>query len=152
MVQKGCHPPQCDRRAKKAQERLEQREVRGYEASYVHALWHLDFHKAWRNVVDSNGVWHTAEALAILDDRSRVCNHIQWYLSETAESLYHGLMQAFHKRGLPRAIMSDNGAAMTAWRPRTACCDWESFTIKPFLTAPIKMASRRLFGDRWKGV
>ncbi len=99
---------------KSAQERLEQREVRSYESSHVHALWHLDFHQAWRKVVDSNGKWHNAHVLAILDDRSRVCNHIQWYLGETADSLFHGLMQAFHKRGLPRAIMSDNGSAMIA--------------------------------------
>jgi len=39
---------------------------------------------------------------------------MQWYLSETAEALLHGLTQAFHKRGLPRALMSDNGSAMTA--------------------------------------
>jgi len=99
---------------KAAQQRLDQREVRSYESSHVHALWHLDFHKAWRKVVDSKGAWHIAHVLAILDDRSRVCNHIQWYLSETAYSLYHGLTQAFHKRGLPRAIMSDNGSAMIA--------------------------------------
>jgi len=97
-----------------AQERLEQKEVRSFESSHVHALWHLDFHKGWRKVVDSNGVWHTPEALAVLDDRSRVCNHIQWYLNETADCLFHGLMQAFHKRGLPRALMSDNGSAMIA--------------------------------------
>jgi len=35
-------------------------------------------------------------------------------LSETAENLVHGLCQAFEKRGLPRALMSDNGSAMTA--------------------------------------
>jgi len=99
---------------KLAQERLEQREVRSFESSHVHGLWHLDFHKGWRRVVDSNGVWHTPEALAVLDDRSRLCNHMQWYLSETTEALFHGLMQAFHKRGLPRALMSDNGSAMIA--------------------------------------
>jgi len=99
---------------KAAEERLEQREVRSYESSHVHALWHLDFHQAWRKVVDSKGVWHEAHVLAILDDRSRICNHIQWYLGETADSLCHGLMQAFHKRGLPRAIMTDNGSAMIA--------------------------------------
>lgn len=99
---------------KLAQERLEQREVRSFESFYVHGLWHLDFHKGWLRVSDSNGVWHTPEALAIMDDRSRLCNHLQWYLSETAEVLFHGLMQAFHKRGLPRSLMSDNGSAMTA--------------------------------------
>ncbi len=50
----------------------------------------------------------------MLDDRSRLCCHIQWYLNETAEALYHGLMQAFCKRGLPRSLMTDNGAAMIA--------------------------------------
>jgi len=99
---------------KLAQESLEQREVRSFESSHVHGLWHLDFHKGRLRVADSNGVWHTPEALAIMDDRSRLCCHLQWYLSETAEVLFHGLTQAFHKRGLCRALMSDNGAAMTA--------------------------------------
>ena len=119
MKERGWYKKASSRRnptpgQKLAQERLEQREVRSFESSRVHALWHLDFHKGWRKVVDSNGVWHTPEALAVLDDRSRVCNHIQWYLNETADSLFHGLMQAFHKRGLPRALMSDNGSAMIA--------------------------------------
>jgi hypothetical protein len=35
-------------------------------------------------------------------------------LAETAENVAHGLSQAIQKRGLPRAAMSDNGAAMTA--------------------------------------
>jgi transposase InsO family protein len=35
-------------------------------------------------------------------------------LSESAENIVHGLSQAMQKRGLPRAAMSDNGAAMTA--------------------------------------
>jgi hypothetical protein len=53
-------------------------------------------------------------ALAILDDRSRICCHLQFYLAETAQCLVHGLIQAFMKRGLPRALMTDNGAAMLA--------------------------------------
>jgi len=39
---------------------------------------------------------------------------LQWYTEETAESLIHALSQAFHKRGLPRALLTDNGAAMLA--------------------------------------
>jgi transposase InsO family protein len=119
MKERGWYKKASSRRnptpgRKLAQERLEQREVRSFESTHVHGLWHLDFHKGWLRVSDSNGVWHTPEALAIMDDRSRLCNHMQWYLSETAEALLHGLMQAFHKRGLPRALMSDNGSAMTA--------------------------------------
>jgi transposase InsO family protein len=102
---------------KRAAERLEACEVRSYESEYVHALWHLDFHTGSR-VVDVNGSWQKAHALCILDDRSRLCCHIQWYLGETAEVLIHGLMQAFDKRGLPRALMSDNGSAMIAEETR----------------------------------
>ena len=52
--------------------------------------------------------------LGIIDDHSRLICHAQWYLSETAEVLVHGLSQAFQKHGLPRAVMTDNGAAMQA--------------------------------------
>jgi hypothetical protein len=52
--------------------------------------------------------------LCVLDDHSRLCCHLQWYLHETAENLTHALLQAVMKRGLCRALMSDNGAAMVA--------------------------------------
>jgi putative transposase len=94
--------------------RLEKREVRGYEAEHVHGLWHLDYHEGSRRVVDGYGCWHTPQLFAVLDDRARACCHLQWYLSESAETHFHGLSQAFHKRGLPRALMEDNGGAMTA--------------------------------------
>jgi transposase InsO family protein len=94
------------------------REIRGFEATHVHALWHLDFHQARVKILDQNGRWQTPVALAILDDRSRLCCHLQFYLAETAENLVHGLTQAFLKRGLPRALMTDNGAAMLAEETR----------------------------------
>lgn len=96
-----------------ALDRLENLEVRSFEAEYVNALWHLDFHRG-RRVLDANGQWHTPQVLCILDDRSRLCCHIQWYLDETADTLIHGLCQAFVKRGLPRSLMTDNGSAMIA--------------------------------------
>jgi transposase InsO family protein len=99
---------------KSASKRFETYEIRGYEAENIHELWHLDFHECSRRVVDEKGQWHTPRALCILDDSSRLCCHIQWYLNETAEVLIHGLSQAFYKRGLPRALMTDNGSAMIA--------------------------------------
>jgi hypothetical protein len=99
---------------KRAAQRLEQLEVRSFESAFVHALWHLDFHEGSVRVVDHAGCRHKPEALAVMDDRSRLCCHIQWYLDETAASLFHCLSQAFIKRGLPRALMRDNGAAMIA--------------------------------------
>lgn len=99
---------------KVAAERLENLEVRGFESEYFNGLWHLDFHQTNLKVIDVNGQWYTPHALSIMDDCSRVCCHIQWYLQETAESLNHGLLQAFAKRGLPRELMTDNGSAMIA--------------------------------------
>jgi len=99
---------------KAAAQRLEKREVRSYEASHVHGLWHLDYHEGSRRVVDEHACWQTPQAFAVLDDRSRLCCHFQWYLVESTETHFHGLSQAFFKRGLPRALMEDNGGAMTA--------------------------------------
>ena len=98
----------------RAADRRQTREVRSFEAEYVGSLWHLDFHHGSLKVLTPRGEWQHPLALAILDDHSRLCCHAQWYLSETAADLVHGLSQAVQKRGLPRALMTDNGAAMIA--------------------------------------
>ena len=90
------------------------REARSYEAEYVGGLWHLDFHHGSQKILTAQGQWVRPILLAILDDRSRLVCHLQWYLQETAQNLVHGLQQAFCKRGLPRALMTDNGGAMLA--------------------------------------
>jgi len=98
----------------RAAERLERREVRSFEAEYVNALWHADFHHGSVPIVTADGRWQKPILLGILDDRSRLACHVQWYLEETAEMLVHGLSQAFQKRALPRALITDNGPAMKA--------------------------------------
>lgn len=97
-----------------AAQRRERREIRSYEAEYVGALWHFDFHHGSLQVVTPRGQWERPLALGILDDHSRYCVHLQWYLSETTEDLVHGFSQGIQKCGLPRAAMSDNGSAMLA--------------------------------------
>ena len=92
----------------------EARETRSFEVSHVHALWHLDFHEGSRKVLTPDGRWQHPQLLGVIDDRSRLCCHLQWYLDVTADSLIHGLGQAIQKRGLPRALLTDNGAAMVA--------------------------------------
>ena len=100
--------------AERAEARLVDREIRSYEAEYVNGLWHLDCHHGSRKVLTQRGEWMTPILLGVLDDRSRLACHLQWYLAESAEVIAHGLAQAFQKRGLPRSALSDNGAAMTA--------------------------------------
>lgn len=103
----------------RAEQRLEQREVRSWEVEQPNALWHLDFHSCSRQVLTAKGERVTPHLLGIIDDHSRLCCHLQWYLAETAENLIHGLCQAFAKRGLPRALMTDNGSAMVAGETTT---------------------------------
>jgi putative transposase len=99
---------------RRGETRRQTREIRSYEAEYVGALWHLDFHHGSLKVLTHTGAWLHPIALGILDDHSRLCCHVQWYLTETAEDLVHGLSQAIQKRGLPRALLTDNGPAMVA--------------------------------------
>ena len=92
----------------------EGREVLSYEVSRTHALWHSDFHHGKCRVLSASGEWKTPILLGFLDDHSRLGCHLQWYLAETAEVFVHGLCQALMKRGLPRALMTDNGSPMSA--------------------------------------
>jgi putative transposase len=90
------------------------KEIRSFEAAFVGELWHADFHHGSRKVLLPSGKWVTPKLLCLLDDRSRLCCHAQWYLGETVEVFVHGVTQALLKRGLPRALLTDNGSAMTA--------------------------------------
>ena len=94
--------------------RLDAREVRGYESAYVNGTWHWDCHCGSRKVLTPRGEWRTPVLFGVLDDRSRLACHLQWYQTESAAVIAHGLSQAMQKRGMPRAALSDNGAAMTA--------------------------------------
>jgi len=110
------------------------RERRSFEVAHVHGLWHCDFHKGRRNVLTASGERAPVVLFGVLDDRSRVCCHLQWYLGdETTESFVHGLCQAFQKRGLPRALLSDNGAPMIAAETREGL---ERLSIEHHTTLP----------------
>lgn len=90
-------------------------EVRAFEATHVGALFHLDGHQGSLKVLNRRGEWITPTALCVIDDHSRLIAHLQWYAAnENTECLVHCVSQALQRRGLPRAIYSDCGAAMTS--------------------------------------
>jgi transposase InsO family protein len=101
-------------RAAAAERRFVCREVERFECTHVGALVHWDFHVGSVAVCDPQRGRFQPRLLAFLDDRSRLVLHAQWYAEETARVAVHGFMQACAKHGLPRAVMSDNGAAMRA--------------------------------------
>ena len=96
------------------QDTLEAREVRSFEVEHVHALWHVDYHTGSRRVLLPSGEYASCYLLGVLDDRSRLGCHLQWYLVQTAETFVHGLSQAILKRGIPGSLLSDNGKQMLA--------------------------------------
>lgn len=98
----------------KKKRRPHHRERRSYEVDHVHALWHADFHQGSRKVLTAEGRWVQPVLLGFMDDHSRLVCHLQWYLRESAQTFVHGFMQALMKRGVPRALLTDNGAPMTA--------------------------------------
>ena len=98
----------------KAQQRRDSTEVRSFEVEYVGGLFHLDFHHCSRQILNAQGKYKTPLLLGILDDRSRICAHLQWHWNEDTECLVQGFSQALLKRGLPRKLISDNGSAMTS--------------------------------------
>jgi putative transposase len=134
-----------------ARDRLEQLEVRSFEVEHVAALWHLDFHHASRKVLTRAGAWVKPMLLGVIDDRSRLVCHLQWYLDESAQSLVHGLSQAFMKRGLPRALMTDNGAAMLSEEVTTglAALGVVHQTTLPY--SPYQNAKQESFWGRVEG-
>ena len=137
--------------ALQARDRLERLEVRSFEVDHVSALWHLDFHHGSRRVLTREAAWVKPMLLGVIDDRSRLVCHLQWYLDETAQSLVHGLSQAFMKRGLPRALMTDNGAAMLSEETVTglAALGIVHQTTLPY--SPYQNAKQESFWGRVEG-
>lgn len=134
-----------------ARDRLERLEVRSFEVDHVCALWHLDFHHGSRKVLTRQGAWMTPMLLGVIDDRSRLVCHLQWYLDETAESLIHALCQAFMKRGLPRALMTDNGAAMLAEETTTGLAKLSVLHQTTLPYSPYQNAKQESFWGRVEG-
>jgi transposase InsO family protein len=134
-----------------ARDRLERLEVRSFEVDHVCALWHLDFHHGSRRVLTRQGAWITPMLLGVIDDRSRLVCHLQWYLDETTESLIHALSQAFMKRGLPRALMTDNGAAMLAEETTTGLFKLGVLHQTTLPYSPYQNAKQESFWGRVEG-
>ena len=99
--------------ALRTQLRFDQREVKMYEHTHTHALWHTDAHHG-SIPLSRDGELRRPVVIAVIDDHSRYILHAQWHWREDAASVAQTLMQAFAKRGLPRMLMSDNGAPFVA--------------------------------------
>jgi putative transposase len=82
---------------------------RKFEAEGPNDLWQSDVMHGPR--VEVGGKQKKTYLIAILDDHSRLITHGEFYLSERLDSYLNAFQQALSKRGLPRKLYVDNGAA-----------------------------------------
>jgi len=88
---------------------LKQDDSRKFQAELPNDLWQSDCMHG--PLVTHSGKSHKAYLFAIIDDCSRLITHAQFYLHENIEAYVHCLQTALAKRGLPRKLYLDNGAA-----------------------------------------
>lgn len=137
--------------AERAARALESREVRSYEVTHVGGLSHADFHECSRDVVDESGERFRPQLFGMLDDRSRLGAHLQWYRDETVEAFVHGTCQAYMKYGLWRAAMTDGGAAMRAEETRNGLEDLSIIHEMTLPYSPHQNGKQEKFWDRVEG-
>jgi len=82
---------------------------RRFEAEFPNDIWQSDVMHGPQVMVE--GKMRKAYLIAVLDDHSRLLPHARFYLSERLESWLDAFRQALLRRGLPRRLYVDNGAA-----------------------------------------
>ena len=99
-------------------------------------------------IVLADGEVVTPKLLGMLDDRSRLCCHAQWYLDESAEDLVHGLVAGDPEARAAAQLMTDNGSAMKAAEVREGLARLGILHEHDAAGSPSRTASRRLLGQR----
>jgi len=82
---------------------------RRFEAELPNDLWQSDVMHGPK--IEVGGRMHKTYLIAILDDHSRLIVYARFYLSENLNSYLDALENALARRGLPRKLYVDNGAA-----------------------------------------
>lgn len=92
---------------------------RKFEAELPNDIWQSDvLHGPMVKVGDK---LRKSYLVAVLDDHSRLVAHGEFYLSERLESYLDAFQKALLKRGLPRKLYVDNGAAFRSRHLEYTC-------------------------------
>jgi transposase InsO family protein len=87
-------------------------ERRSFVAEHASDIWYGDVMHGPKVVI--NGRLRKAYLVSLMDDASRLITHSAFCPGETALDIEGVLKQAFLKRGLPKKLVIDNGAAYRA--------------------------------------
>jgi len=85
------------------------KDCRKFEAELPNDMWQSDVMHG--PMVEFGGRMRKSYLIAFIDDHSRLIPHSEFYLSETTVSYLDAFKNALLKRGLPRKLYVDNGAA-----------------------------------------
>ena len=102
-----------DRETKKQEDR------RKFEVEMPGDLWQSDALHGPK--VFYEGHYHKSYMFAIIDDHSRLITHAEFYLRENVECFLDCLKKAIRKRGVPRKLYVDNGAAFRSHKLTYGC-------------------------------
>jgi putative transposase len=92
---------------------------RKYEAQLPNDIWQSDVMHGPSVMVDQKQ--RKTYLIAFIDDHSRLVVHAAFYLSENLASFMDAFEKALAKRGLPRKLYVDNGAAYRAHKLEFTC-------------------------------
>jgi transposase InsO family protein len=98
---------------------------RRFEMEHCNDCWMLDAMDGPRAVCGNGKEPKKTHCFGIIDDKSRLVCHAEFYPDEKAESLLDCMWKAFNRRGLPRMLFTDNGSAMRDARLKLGCADLE---------------------------
>jgi transposase InsO family protein len=96
-------------------------EKRRFEAEYAGSIWYGDVMHG--PTFSFGGARRKTYLVSLMDDASRLVAHSAFCLSETALEIEGVLKQALLRRGIPRMLVVDNGAAYRAASLQTICAD-----------------------------
>ncbi|WP_232487643.1 DDE-type integrase/transposase/recombinase [Burkholderia ubonensis] len=96
-------------------------EKRSFVAEYVRSIWYGDVMHG--PTFSFGGARRKTYLVSLMDDASRLVAHSAFCLSETALEIEAVLKQALLRRGIPRMLVVDNGAAYRAATLQTICAD-----------------------------
>ena len=82
---------------------------RKFEAELPNDIWQSD--SMHGPMVEESGKRRKTYLFALLDDQSRLVPHAEFYLGEALDSYLDAFRKALLRRGLPRKLYVDNGAA-----------------------------------------
>ena len=97
----------------KADEQCENKRRLAFAKPYANDLWQADT-LFGPHIKTPGGTVAQTRLIAFIDDASRVCCHGEFFISENVDTLIAALRSALYKRGLPAAVLVDNGSIYTS--------------------------------------